>query len=74
MIIGFHSQVTRLPFDGLGIAVLTNDDNYGPLFREAIKYRIIDAALGLEPVDWSARLATCSPFPNFLNLTYEHSY
>ncbi|KAJ7249453.1 beta-lactamase/transpeptidase-like protein [Mycena rebaudengoi] len=52
---GFHSQVTRLPFDGLGIAVLTNDDNYGPLFREAIKYRIIDAALGLEPVDWSAR-------------------
>ncbi|KAJ7249404.1 beta-lactamase/transpeptidase-like protein [Mycena rebaudengoi] len=52
---GYHSQVTRLPFDGLGIAVLTNDDNYGPVFLEAIKYRIIDAALGLEPVDWSAR-------------------
>ncbi|KAJ7255419.1 beta-lactamase/transpeptidase-like protein [Mycena rebaudengoi] len=47
--------ITRLPFDGLGIAVLTNDDNYGPVFLEAIKYRIIDAAVGLEPVDWSAR-------------------
>ncbi|KAJ7249450.1 beta-lactamase/transpeptidase-like protein [Mycena rebaudengoi] len=52
---GFHSRVTRLPFDGLGIAVLTNDDNYGSLFCESIRYRIIDAALGLDPVDWSAR-------------------
>jgi hypothetical protein len=55
MMIGFHSQVTRFPFDGLGIAVLTNDDDYGPLFREAIKFRIIDAAMGLDVIDWSAR-------------------
>jgi hypothetical protein len=47
--------VTRLPFDGIGIAVLTNDGNYGSYFGEAIKYRIIDAALGLDAVDWSAR-------------------
>ncbi|KAJ7210967.1 beta-lactamase/transpeptidase-like protein [Mycena rebaudengoi] len=54
-VLGFHSQVTRLPFDGIGIAVLTNDGNYGSYFGEAIKYRIIDAALGLDAVDWSAR-------------------
>ncbi|KAJ7261002.1 beta-lactamase/transpeptidase-like protein [Mycena rebaudengoi] len=51
----FHSQVTRLPFDGLGIAVLTNDNEYGSFYLESIKFRIIDAVMGLEPIDWSAR-------------------
>lgn len=48
---GFHSQVTRLPFDGLGIAVLTNDNEYGSFYLESIKFRIIDAVMGLEPID-----------------------
>ncbi|EEB94629.1 hypothetical protein MPER_06525 [Moniliophthora perniciosa FA553] len=49
---GAHSQVTRLPFDNIGVAVLTNDDDIGPIIREIIKYRLIDEALGLEPYDW----------------------
>ncbi|KAG6840030.1 hypothetical protein C0991_009475 [Blastosporella zonata] len=53
---GFWSQVTRLPFDNLGVAVLCNDYEYGGSFGLSIKYRLIDEALGLEPVDWDARL------------------
>lgn len=37
------------------MAVLTNDDDVGPLFMEIIKFRLIDVALGLEKIDWSAR-------------------
>ncbi|KAJ6599954.1 beta-lactamase/transpeptidase-like protein [Mycena vulgaris] len=59
---GFHSQITRFLADGLGIAVLTNDDTFGALFREVIKYRIADQAFGLDPVDWNSRyLATVRP-------------
>ncbi|KAF7348644.1 Beta-lactamase domain-containing protein [Mycena venus] len=53
--LGFHSQITRFPDDNLGIAVLTNDDTFGYRLKEVIKFRIVDAAFGLEPVDWSFR-------------------
>ncbi|KAK7054310.1 hypothetical protein VNI00_003503 [Paramarasmius palmivorus] len=49
---GAHSRVARLPFDNIGVAVLTNDDDLGPIFNDIIKYRLIDEALGLEPFDW----------------------
>ncbi|KAJ7474462.1 beta-lactamase/transpeptidase-like protein [Mycena galericulata] len=52
---GFHSQVTRFPNDGFGVAVLTNDDAFGTYFKEVIKFRIIDEVLGLQPVDWNTR-------------------
>lgn len=39
----------------MGIAVITNDDIFGPLLKEVIKFRIADEALGLEPVDWDSR-------------------
>ncbi|KAJ7154577.1 beta-lactamase/transpeptidase-like protein [Mycena filopes] len=47
--------VTRLPIDGFGIAVLSNDDTFGALFTEVVKFRIIDALLGLPVVDWNSR-------------------
>ncbi|KAF8063357.1 beta-lactamase/transpeptidase-like protein [Lyophyllum atratum] len=52
---GFYSQITRLPFDDLGIAVLCNDFSYGSYLMQIIKFRLIDEALNLEPVDWDAR-------------------
>ncbi|KAK7054311.1 hypothetical protein VNI00_003504 [Paramarasmius palmivorus] len=51
---GGHSRLTRLPFDNIGVAVLTNDDDFGLVFNDIIKYRLIDEALGLEPYDWNA--------------------
>ncbi|KAF9070756.1 hypothetical protein BDP27DRAFT_1220279 [Rhodocollybia butyracea] len=52
---GFNTQITRFPFDNFGIAVLSNDDAYGDQFTEVIKWRLIDALLGLEPIDWNTR-------------------
>ncbi|KAJ7154569.1 beta-lactamase/transpeptidase-like protein [Mycena filopes] len=54
-VVGFHTQITRLPIDGFGIAVLSNDDTFGTLFKEVVKFRIIDALLGLPVVDWNSR-------------------
>ncbi|KAG6908807.1 hypothetical protein DXG01_003254 [Tephrocybe rancida] len=53
---GFNSQVSRLPNDGVGVAVLTNDNEYGKLISQLVKYYIMDRALGLAPIDWSTRL------------------
>ncbi|KAJ8081130.1 hypothetical protein PM082_017972 [Marasmius tenuissimus] len=47
-----HSWVARLPFDNIGVAVLTNDDDTGVVFDRVIQYRLMDEALGLEPFDW----------------------
>ncbi|GLB41335.1 putative beta-lactamase [Lyophyllum shimeji] len=58
---GHHSQVTRLPNDGLGVMVYSNDETYGPVTLEIIKYRLIDEALGLEPVDWNTRYKALVP-------------
>ncbi|KAJ3818843.1 beta-lactamase/transpeptidase-like protein [Lentinula raphanica] len=52
---GFRSQVTRFPFSNTGIAVLSNDDMYGDVFMEIIKWRIVDELFGLEAVDWNSR-------------------
>ncbi|KAJ6620374.1 hypothetical protein B0H10DRAFT_1791968 [Mycena sp. CBHHK59/15] len=59
---GFHSEITRFPNDGFGVAVLTNDDPLGMLLMEAIKYRIVDEILGLDVIDWNSR-CVLSPFP-----------
>jgi hypothetical protein len=44
-----------MPFDNLGIAVLTNDGMFGGVICEVVKWRLFDDALGLERVDWDAR-------------------
>ncbi len=53
-IMGFSAQVSLLPRDGLGVVLLNNLEDTslnGPL-----AYNLIDRLLGLEPVDWMARL------------------
>ncbi|KAK7018015.1 hypothetical protein VNI00_018441 [Paramarasmius palmivorus] len=52
---GHKSSIVRLPNDKVGVAVFSNDDNYGASFVEIIKWRIIDKVLGLEPIDWDSR-------------------
>ncbi|KAJ6609481.1 beta-lactamase/transpeptidase-like protein [Mycena sp. CBHHK59/15] len=52
---GFKSQITRIPNQDFGVAVLSNDESFGTEVVEAIKFRLIDEALKLEPIDWSAR-------------------
>lgn len=48
-------MVARLPFDGLGIAVLTNDDAIGGYMSFAIVSRLVDEALGIQPEEWKIR-------------------
>lgn len=60
--IGFYSQVTRLPVDNVGVAVLTNDGDNGYFYKDIIKYRLIEEALGLESIDWNARFGNSFHF------------
>ncbi|KAJ7025417.1 beta-lactamase/transpeptidase-like protein [Mycena alexandri] len=52
---GFKSQITRIPSQDFGVAVLSNDEAFGRKIVEAIKFRIIDEALNLEVIDWTER-------------------
>lgn len=53
--LGFKSQLIRFPTEGLGIAVLSNDEMYGSYIQEVIKGRLADEALKLVPMDWNVR-------------------
>lgn len=44
------------------MAVLTNDNDAGIFYKEVIKYRLIEEALGLEKVDWNGRFETIHLF------------
>ncbi|KAJ7938345.1 beta-lactamase/transpeptidase-like protein [Mycena leptocephala] len=50
---GFHGMITRFPFEGAGVAILSNDDLF--YTREIIRYRIMDKLFELDPVDWNTR-------------------
>jgi len=50
---GFISLVSFMPFDNIGVVVLTNKSP-NPL-APYITYNVYDRLLGLEPVDWNAR-------------------
>jgi hypothetical protein len=58
---GFSSTIIRLPHDNLGIAVVTNAEtgetlSSGYIIAQATTYRLLDEALGLEPIqDWKDR-------------------
>ncbi|KAJ7914440.1 beta-lactamase/transpeptidase-like protein [Mycena leptocephala] len=54
-VLGFKSQITRIPHLNFGVAVLSNDEPFGTEIVEAIKFRIIDEVLKLEAIDWSGR-------------------
>ncbi|WP_315794874.1 serine hydrolase [Paenibacillus sp. BIC5C1] len=52
---GFASQVAFLPEEQIGVVVLCNTN--GSILPYTISFNVIDRLLGLEPVDWSGRLA-----------------
>ncbi len=55
---GFHSLLTMLPGDKVGVVILSNlDDNMG---LEAIAYSIFDRLLGLSPDPWIDRYKALS--------------
>jgi hypothetical protein len=56
--LGFKSQITRIPTQEFGLAILSNDESFGRQIVEAIEFRIIDEALKLEPMDWVGRYCT----------------
>ncbi|KAJ7742566.1 beta-lactamase/transpeptidase-like protein [Mycena metata] len=53
---GFKSQVTRIPTQNFGVAVLSNDEAFGFEIVEAIKFRVIDEVLNLQVIDWTERI------------------
>ncbi|KAJ6529161.1 beta-lactamase/transpeptidase-like protein [Mycena vulgaris] len=57
----FRSQITHFPGQNLGIAVLSKDEELGSPMVESVKFRIIDAVLQLEPIDWPARYSRTTP-------------
>ncbi|KAJ7812487.1 hypothetical protein B0H14DRAFT_1454179 [Mycena olivaceomarginata] len=52
---GYQSRITRFPFDNAGVAILTNDETFGSIMQEIIKYRLADAIFGLEALDLTSR-------------------
>ncbi|KAK0200076.1 beta-lactamase/transpeptidase-like protein [Desarmillaria ectypa] len=53
---GFMTQISRFPSDKLGVAVFSNDNEYGSMLHEIIKWYLVDAAFGLPPIDWNTRM------------------
>jgi hypothetical protein len=51
---GFLADCMLLPDDGIGVAVMTNTSSNA--MAPVVAYRVLDELLGLEPLDWSARL------------------
>lgn len=51
---GFYSLIAYLPFDDIGVVVLTNRSRHRA--PEAISRWIFDRLLGLDEIDWNARL------------------
>jgi hypothetical protein len=51
---GFRANITLVPKERLGVAVMANLGQEN--MPEALRYRLIDILLGLEPRDWDAAL------------------
>jgi CubicO group peptidase (beta-lactamase class C family) len=52
---GFHSQVSVMPYDGLGVVVLVIGDHDAPLYN-TVSYNVYERMLGLDQTPWSERL------------------
>ena len=52
---GFRSHIVRYIDQKLGIAVLTNDNNFGNHLASMISFFVAEEILGLVHVDWQAR-------------------
>lgn len=52
---GFHSQVSCMPHDGIGVVVFVIGDHAQPLYN-TISFNIYERLLGLDQTPWSERL------------------
>ena len=51
---GFHSQVSLMPQDGIGVIVLVIGDHAAPLYN-IVSYNVYERMLGLSQTPWSER-------------------
>ena len=54
---GFHSQISIMPNDSIGVIVLVIGDHVAPMYN-GLTYVIYERLLGLSPTPWSDRLNT----------------
>jgi len=54
---GFHSQVSTMPYDGLGVIVLVIGNHAAPLYN-IVTYNVYERLLGLSLTPWSERQNT----------------
>jgi len=54
---GFHSQVSTMPYDGIGVIVLVIGNHSAPLYN-IVSYNVYERLLGLSPTPWSERQNT----------------
>jgi CubicO group peptidase (beta-lactamase class C family) len=52
---GFHSQISAMPYDSIGVVVFVIGDQGAPLYN-IISYNIYERLLGLDLTPWSERL------------------
>src|SRR5436853_3512575 len=51
---GFHSQVSFLPNDKIGVIVLVISDHSAPLYN-VVSYNVYERLLGMDQTPWSQR-------------------
>jgi CubicO group peptidase (beta-lactamase class C family) len=51
---GFHSQVSIMPYDGIGVVVLVIGDHCAPLYN-VVSYNVYERLRGLSETPWSQR-------------------
>src|SRR5262245_37204813 len=54
---GFHSQVSTMPYDGIGVIVLVIGNHAAPLYN-IVTYNVYERLLGLSLTPWSERQNT----------------
>jgi CubicO group peptidase (beta-lactamase class C family) len=52
---GFHSQVSLMPYDGIGAVVLVIGDHAAPLYN-VVSYNVYERLLGMGLTPWSERM------------------
>ncbi len=52
---GFHSQVSSMPYDGVGVIVLVVGDHAAPLYN-VVSYNVYERLLGMSQTPWSERI------------------
>jgi hypothetical protein len=54
---GFHSQVSTMPYDGIGVIVLVIGNHAAPLYN-IVSYNVYERLLGMSLTPWSERQNT----------------